>query len=327
MGSPSEVLTSLRPDLAASVEEFDLLADRAGFIASRVMPAINVAHQAGTFGRIPLDQLLQKRNTERASGAPYSRSGFTFKKSAFATEEHGAEEVLDDRDAKMYQDYFDGEAISVARAADAVLRNREMRVAAAIFNASTWTGSALTTGITEEWDTPAAAIPLTDVHLASIAMWEGSGIWPNALIINRKVFKNLQQVAQIIARQSASGAGDRVRPDDLNVLALAKLFDLDQVIVAGSPKNTANEGQTAVIAPVWSDEYAMVCRVATSNDPREPAIARSFHWSEDGSTEGGTIETYRDESVRGQIIRVRHDVDEKIIYVQAGHLLSNVTTI
>lgn len=326
MPSPSTALTSLRPDLAASVEEFDLLADRAGFIGSRVMPAIEVAHQSGTFGRIPLAQLLQSRPTERAPGAAYSRSSFTFTKDSFACTEHAAEEVLDDREVAMYADYFDGEAIAAARAADTVLRDREIRIAAAIFNSTTWTGGSLTTAITNEWDDAANAIPLTDVHNASKKMWDGSGIWPNALIINRKVFKNLQHVDQIITRQQAAGAGDRVRPLDLNAEALARLFDLDQVIVAGSPKNTANEGAAAVIAPVWSDEFAMLCRVATGNDPREPAIARTFHWALDGSSIDGTFETYREESVRGEIVRVRHDVDEKIIYKQAGHLLSNITT-
>jgi len=71
----------------------------------------------------------------------------------------------------------------------------------------------------------------------------------------------------------------------------------------------------------------MVCRVATGNDMREACIGRTFHWGQDGSSVGGTVESYRDEVVRGNVIRVRHDVDEVILYPQAGHLLSNVTTI
>ena len=36
------------------------------------------------------------------------------------------------------------------------------------------------------------------------------------------------------------------------------------------------------------------------------------------------IETYRDETVRADITRVRHDVQEQILYTQMGHLLTNV---
>jgi hypothetical protein len=108
---------------------------------------------------------------------------------------------------------------------------------------------------------------------------------------------------------------------------LARVFDLDFVIVAGTSKNGAKEGQAATPQQIWSSQYAMVCRVATSNDMREACIGRTFHWGQDGSSVGGTVESYRDEVVRGNVIRVRHDVDEVILYPQAGHLLSNVTTI
>jgi hypothetical protein len=70
----------------------------------------------------------------------------------------------------------------------------------------------------------------------------------------------------------------------------------------------------------------MVCRIATSNDFREPCIGRTFHWSADGSSIGGTVESYREEQTRSDIIRVRHEVAEVTLYAEAGHLLSNVTT-
>ena len=70
----------------------------------------------------------------------------------------------------------------------------------------------------------------------------------------------------------------------------------------------------------------MVCRIATDSDIKSPCIGRTLHWAEDGSEIGGTVETYRDESVRGDVVRVRHQTDEKMLYTQAGHLLSNITT-
>jgi hypothetical protein len=98
------------------------------------------------------------------------------------------------------------------------------------------------------------------------------------------------------------------------------------IIVNGGAKNTAKEGQSVTFDKLWSDEYAMVCRVATTSDPREPCIARTFHWDEDGSSIGGTVETYRDERIRGDVVRVRHETDEFVMYKELGHLLYNVTT-
>ena len=69
MATPSSSLSSLRPDLAASFEAFDLEAEKAGYIARQVMPTVDVASQAGNFGKIPLAQLLQQRNTVRSNGS------------------------------------------------------------------------------------------------------------------------------------------------------------------------------------------------------------------------------------------------------------------
>lgn len=322
MPSPSSSLATLRPDLAASFEAFDTEADKAGYIARKVMPTVEVASQAGNFGKIPLDQLLQQRDTKRAPGSGYARGKFNFDDAAFSCEEHGAEEPVDDREAKMYAEYFDAEVIAAKRAFNSVLRNAEQRVADAIFNTTTWTGASLTTDVSgTPWATIASAVPLTNVEAAVQKVYDGSGLWPNALVINRKVFRNLRNTAQVIDRIASSGAGNRNLASDVTVDMLAQAFDLDYIIVAGGSYNSAKEGQTATPAQLWSSTYAMVCKVATSSDFREPCIGRTFHWGGDGSNEDGQMETYRDEVVRSNVIRVRHDVDEIVLYAQAGHLL------
>jgi len=96
-------------------------------------------------------------------------------------------------------------------------------------------------------------------------------------------------------------------------------------VIAGAQYNSANEGQAASLAAVWSDSYAMLAYVARTDDIQEPCLARTFHWGGDGSTVGGSMESYRDEPVRADIIRCRHDVQEYIINPLAGFLFSNVT--
>jgi hypothetical protein len=315
-------LATLRPDLAESFESFDLEAEKAGYIARKVLPTVDVASQAGIFGKIPLEQLLQQSETKRAPGSGYSRGNFTFDDAAYACKENGKEEPIDDREAKMYAEYFDAETVATQRAYNAVLANAEKRVADAIYNTSTWTGAALTTDVSSvPWATIASAKPLTNVEAAVQKVYDGSGLWPNALVINKKVFRNLRNTPEVIDRIASSGAGDRNLASDVTLQMLAQAFDLDYIIVAGGSLNTAKEGQTASVGQIWSSTYAMVCKVATSGDFREPCVGRTFHWSADGSNIDGAIESYRDETVRSNIIRVRHDVDEVILYAQAGHLL------
>lgn len=323
--SGSAATVNVRPDLA-EFYEFDLEMEKNGFVANQVMPVVDVGLQSDNPGKIPLEQLLFQGDTARASGSGYSRGNWKFERFTYATEENGWEEPVDDRDEKRFNGLFNAELIATARAYSIVQRNHEQRVADAIFNTSTWTGSALTTNVTNEWDDATNATPITDVEAAVAKVYDGSALWANALVINRKVFRNLRNCDQIIDRINSAGAGSASKASDINEQMLAAIFDLDYVIVAGNSKNTAKEGQTASVSQIWSNEYAMVCRVSNSPDIRDPCIGRTFHWSEDGSSIGGTIESYREEAIRGEIIRVRHETDEVVMYPQAGHLLGNITT-
>jgi hypothetical protein len=325
MPVPSSSLATLRPDLAAFFE-FDLEMQRRGYVSTQVLPVVETGLQSDNPGRVPLEQLLFQADTKRNAGGSYNRGSFKFETFSYATEENGWEEPVDQRDKQRYRFVIDAEAIAAARAMDVVLRNQEQRVADLVFNTTTWNGAALTTGITNEWDDFTAATPVVDVEAAVKKVYEGSGLWANALVINRQVFRNLRQCAQIIDRIESSGAGSAAKASDITEQMLAEVFGLDFVIVAGSSKNGAKEGQSASPSQIWSGEYAMVCRVATSADMREACIGRTFHWSDDGSSIGGTFEQYYEEQSRSDIIRVRHDTDEVIMYPQAGHLLSNITT-
>ncbi len=322
MPSPTSSLATQRPDLAESIEAFDLMMDAEGFVGQRVMPVIDVGQQAGSFGKIPLAQLLQSRETKRTPGGGYNRGQWKFTPATYATEEHGLGEAVDDREAQMYRNYFNAEVISTMRAQRGILENQEKRVAALIFNSSTYSP----TNITNEWDDYANATPINDVESKVQAIWAASGLWPNCMVINRKVFRNLRNCAQVIDRLKYQGFVD-VRAENISAQALAALFDIPQILVAGGSQNTANEGAAAAISQIWSDEYCWIGRVATTQDVREPCAGRIFHWAADGSEQRGLVETYREEQSRSLIVRVRHDVDEVEIQTASGGLLGNVTTI
>lgn len=323
--TPTSNPATLRPDLAEFME-FDLESERQGYVATQVLPVIETGLQADNPGKVPLESLLFDGDTLRNSGSNYNRGSFKFETFSFATQENGWEEPIDERDEKRYQYLLQVDRIANARAQGVVARNQEKRAAALVFNPTTWNGAALTTAITNEWDDNANCVPVTDVEAAVNRVYNNSGLWANALIINRQVFRNLRNSAQVRDRITSAGAGDAAKASDVTVEMLRAVFDLDHVIVAGSSKNTANEAKAATPAQIWSGEYAMVCRIATSGDMREPCIGRTFHWSADGSIIGGTVEEYEEVQSRSRIIRVRHETAEVIMYAQAGHLLSNVTT-
>ncbi|PCJ18335.1 MAG: hypothetical protein COA96_17095 [SAR86 cluster bacterium] len=320
MPSPSTSLADLRPDLGGSVMEFDLQANTARAIGTQVFPVMEVGKKSGPFGRIPLAELLQTRETQRAPGGGYSRGSWKFEPDSYACVEHGAEEPVDDAEAEIYRDYFNAELISAERARSAVLLNHEKRVKELVLD----TGTFNTTAVSTKWNDTENASPIADVENAVQRLY-AQGVIANALVIGWLPFRNLRNCGEITERISASGAGEKIMANSITAMKLAEVFDLDHVLVGAMQENTADQGQTAVIQSVWGETHVAVCRVATTGDIREPCVGRTMHWAADGSSIGTTMESYREEKIRGDVIRSRFETDEKRIYDVAAELLSGVT--
>ena len=317
--SPSSTL--LRPDLGSSFEEFDLAASAAGFIGSQVLPVFSTPLQTANFSVITLESLLENRALKRAPGTGYSRGSWEFEQTNFATIERGCEEPVDDRERSIYAFSFDAERIAADRARLAVLRNLEIDIAAAIFNTSTWTGSSLTTAVSTEWSTAATATPVADILAAKQSVRASCGMDANTVIMSQKVYENATKTAEVVDRIKYSGLDD---PKSVGPQALAALFQVERVLVAGGStvKLTSTKGQTGTLGDIWDDEYCMVARTASGQDLREACVGRLFVF--DGSGDA-TVEQYRDEAIRSEIIRVRMDYHAKVLRAECGHLLSNIT--
>ena len=320
---PSSALASLRPDLGGAFMEFPAEMDALGYIANQVLPFHEVALAADTFGIIPVEEMLKQPDVEHKAGTAYNRDDIEFAEGSYATSEKGTEKVAPDSERKRYRHFFDLLKLCTRRGRAQIMRAAEIRAAALVFNTTTWTGAALTTAASTAWSTHATGTVVADVAAACKKVWDGTGLYPNALIVNRWVYQDIRQCASIIARIESGGAGGPTKASDITPEKLAEVFDLDRVIVAGGAKNSADEGAALSIASVWGN-LAMVAKVATSDDIEEPCIGRCFHWSEDGAEPGGTVEQYREERVRGEVIRVRHEVQEKILYVPTAHLITGV---
>lgn len=295
------------------------------FVASRVFPVMSVPKQSGTFGKMPLEEIAKKNiDIVRAPGAGYTTDESKFSFDTYATVEYGVQEKVDDRERQMYRDFLEAEGFAAARAVNKLLTAMEARVAAIVFNTTLYTSATEQGKGNGAWDT-AGGTPVTDVNAACNKFYDNTGLWPNALVINRKVFRALRLNPEVVAQVHSSGAGSSVQSGDVTIANLSAVFDLPNIIVAGGTQNTADINDAASMSQIWGN-HAQVCRIAETNDMQEPCIGRIFNWAEDGSNAMGTVEMYRSDSNRSDIIRARHDVDEKKLYHEMGMMIKSVLT-
>lgn len=309
-----------RPDLGVVVME-GLTAERSGFVGLQIMPPFPVMDTSGTFPVIPAEALMKIPDTKRAPGSAYNRTTWEYEEGRYSCSEQGHEEPVDDTERKLLDRRVPGasDAVVTQRGLRIILGAQERRIANKIFNATNFTAHE----VINEWDDTANATPITDVKDGKSAFRLQCGRLPDALVINWTVFENLKQCDQIVNRLKYTFPGL-----DINKMSsdqLAAVFDVPQVIVAGGMYDSANKGQAKSLGDIWSSEYAALVKIGGGMDITEPCIGRTFVWETDSSEEP-IVEVYREEQIRGDVFRVRHTVDERLIqsFNADGSVVSNI---
>jgi len=305
-----------RLELGAALEEFR--SQESDFISTKVFPIFRSNKKEAKFSAITRESLAQIADTKRAARGGYNRGSIGAKDKSFACEENGFEMPLDDSERSLYANDFDAEFAAVKAAQGIIQRNQEARIAAALFNTSTFTGSALYTDISSS--APFATIGsnvLGAIRTAKGKVRANCGIDPNALVISATNRDRLLANTDIITRIQYTA-----RATDQEILrAFSDLFGVKYVFIANAIKNSAKEGKDFASADIWSSLYAMLAVVVENGqDLTQPGVGRTFLWTED-APENVTVESYREDAIRSDVFRVRQHTDEVLIDANFGHLL------
>jgi len=343
---PSTGITRL--DLSLTYQEFSLLANLRKFIGLKVLPPIGVEQEAAEFAKIDIEALLTKiEDTKRSPKAEYNRDSWKWNKDSYAVEEHGVEEVVDDASVERYGDVVRVEQIAMLRAVNRILQRLEYDIAEAVFSTSTWTGAALTTAVGTPFTTKASADPVAVIDAAREKVNVGCGEDPNTLVITKAGYTAMlrtDRLESLLKYDSSalllalnSGINDSMVTDVIS--GLHDVLQVDRILVGRGFKNTADKGQSASLSRMWDDTRAMLCVVNDDGidgdlESPMPHIGRTVFSTKNGEPLPGAedagygsliFDEYREEKVRGGVLRPRNKRQVKILHPEAGHLLTNVT--
>jgi hypothetical protein len=317
---PENGTERLRPDLGVLVHETMTNAPSMGFIASKVAPYYPVGSQSADFPVLPAKYLFNVEKVERAHGAAYQRSSGKFEAGHYSCRERGHEHPLDDRFRAIYKSQIDMEKGATDLCTNTVLRAFEVEVAAKLTNPSNFLSGAATA----KWTVPADADPKQDIDNART---EGrkKGVFYNKLIITWQTYLDLTRCNKV------KDAVNYLFPDTrktgtIGLQHLEAYLDI-QIELAGAMMNGGNRAKNPELQDIWSDDVAVLaCVAAQGSEIYEPSIARTFKWNE-GASEDFVVEDYYDPAVRSTIIRVRHDIDVRLIksYDDNGNVLSDIS--
>ncbi|NDC63751.1 MAG: hypothetical protein EBZ59_07175, partial [Planctomycetia bacterium] len=296
-------------------------------------PIVEIGKPKAQISKIKLASVLQDNITARARGTSYSRINMQTENDTVDCLQYPIEQAIDQRDIGEVGDIFPLESAAALLCESVRKRAYEKRVATLVFNRTTW-AVGTTTGhdATNEWDDPDNATPYDDVNKAieQIRLNLG-GSRGNAAVMSIRTFRYLCQTKQI--RDSVGGVKYQQVMSDKNGLLetqrVADLLGLDEIIVGGGVKNTANLNQTPSVSDIWDPEYCMVFRKGVPISARQindPTLGLTFCATADGFAGSGMVLTYQEQQTDSYVVRSDEDKHEKILYTGAGYLIGNLKT-
>lgn len=313
-----------RPDIAAMMMDYPTAMAEQGLIGNLLFPTVEVDVQAGNYFYTPIKEIITPASGKRNSDGSYQRISTEMGERTFATDEYGLEKPLDQRRARQYPTLPDAETYNATQVRNKVMQADEIRKAAIAMNTTTFSGQ--TTAAGTVWSNHASSDPIENVHDGKLALRARCGLVANVGYCAWPVFEHLRVNANIIAAVQGAGAGQRALQGDLSVELVASALGLKKLLVGGMIKNSANIGQTAVIADIWDPTIFGLAYIANPGDVESPSAFRQFHWGADGSQVYGVIESYEEPQSRAIVHRCRHEVQEQSIITEAVELITGVTS-
>lgn len=297
------------------------------YIATEIMPVMSVPEKNGHFLKVPREAMLTLQKVARSPKGSYHRSDFAMEDDTWACKEYGHEEPMDDGEARMYRRHGQYDEVLAVRARAILLLQQEARMKTICHNTTTFTQSGNTgLAVTNEWDDNANATPIDDVQAGKAGIRARGGPTDNLkLQISWGTWGDLWRCDQIL--QNIKYVVGGTTPDQMDMAAratMAQQLGVKQIIVADAYYNSAVEGETPVIADIWTGEYAFLFNAPTGADINTPCFGRTMAWDEDGGL--FTAEPYREDATRGDVIRVRQHVQEKTLLTEEAFLFSNIIT-
>jgi len=288
------------------------------FIADMLFPVKGEDVKRGIYMKANLAnaQLMNADAKPRESGAGYQRVNRKYDTDLFDCQEYGLEAAIDDSYEAEVERFMNLEATEAMLLERSLRLSYEARVAA-LFTTANFTATAAKVSYTE---TLLATQNLpADVAAAKERMLK-NGIIPNAVVMNYTLF-NMIARSTLVQNQVfgvvPKSANQRTLPGEEDI---ARALGVDNLIVAKAPKNGAKEGQTFAGEFIWPTTYIAVCQIA-GGEYQAGGVGRTIQWTKD-TTGLFTPETYRDDRIRSNVMRVRQHVAEKIIDTTACELIT-----
>ena len=280
------------------------------FVGTQILPFRLAGTKTGTYPVFDSEQFDNDASKVRTPGSKSARRDFAYSSQTYSCKQYMLEGLLPDEDESKAND--DGISDVQAALGQKLMRDlmvgHERRVStllyAAGFTSTAQTGAAMSVSAT--------AKPIVTVQNA-VERLNANGFFDNlALVIESSLYNEFLNTDDV--RDIFNGAAVYT-----NRQVLLDAMGVQSIIICPTRYNAAAKGQNASRTSIWPTDKYFVGQVG-GGDFANGGFGRTIAYAADGGA--FTAETYREESIKSDVLRVYNSVDEVIINTNAGEIIT-----
>ena len=287
------------------------------FVANRAFPVVNVAKQTDLYFTYSQSDFMRDSVQRRADGTESAGTGYGLSTASYSCDVWALHKDIGDQTRANSDNPLNPDMDATRFLSQQMLIRQEVQWASDAFTTGIWGTDATPSPL---WDA-ASSTPIADVETAKNTVLTNTGYVPNTVILSYKAFSALVDNADIVDRIKYTSQ------DSVTEELLARVFNVDRVLVMASVYNSAAEGAAASYSQV-GDKDVLVCYTPSAPGLMVPSAGYTMNWSgvSAGLGTSSAISRYRMDTLRADRIEIEAAFDFKIVSAALGYFLSNVTS-
>lgn len=301
------------------------LQNQDNFIADKVFPIVPVDKKSDKFFTYTKndwfrDEAQRRADATESAGGGYNLSTGSYSADVFAFHKDVGDQLLANADAPLNPLREATEFVTRR-----MLLRKELQFVSDFFTTGIWgddvTGvaGAPSAGETKQWSDYSSSDPIDDIEEAKSEILANTGMEANTLVLGYEVFRQLKNHPDLVDRIKYTSS------QTITTDMLARMFDINRVLVAKAVKATNNEGAAEAYSFAYG-KAALLAHVAPSPGLLTPSAGYTFSWTGVSGGIGTTIgvSSFRMDSLRAERVEAEMAFDNKIIAADLGYFWNTI---
>ena len=278
------------------------------YVASILFPSFKVGKETGKYYQYDKSK-FRRNTTKRAAGAKANEVEYGLSTASFSTEDHALKEKTPWEIIRQADSALNPEMDATENITEQLLIDKEVALATSMASTATLTQNTTLAG-TSQWSDYTNSDPIGDVKTAVTTIQKAIGRKPNTMVIGKEVFDQLADHPNIVEKVKYSQLG--VLTEEL----LARIFNVQKVVVAEAVYNTATEGATDSMSYIWG-KHAWLAYITPTARLRSITLGFTFNY------EDRKVKKWDDEDAEARFVRVNENYVQKFVATEAAYLIKN----